>query len=67
MQRPRVTNKGKATTAGTLASALTAWLALEASYRFGIPGEVTTEVITVASGAVGGLLARWASRLDPSE
>lgn len=64
---PRVTNKGKATTAGAIGGATSAWLAYEAQRKFGVPVEVAGEVIAIFAGAIGALISRWSSKLDPHE
>lgn len=63
----RVSNTRKATTAGALGGAAAAWLAFEVQRRYGVPVEVAGEILSIVTGAITGLIARWASKLEPSE
>lgn len=59
----RISNETRATAAIGGGATVTAWLAIEAQRRYGVPAEVGATVI----GGLFSLLGRWAAKLQPSK
>ena len=67
MTKKKVGAKTKGGLAGGLGGVLTAYLAIKAHEKLGLPPEASAEIASAAAGGVMAFIGAWAGKLMPNQ